>query len=145
MIEIDAREEQMDNALKEPRKNKNNRNPAAEVVARAIIENYNPGTVEDIGYTACNTGHIWSYVRSNTPGRDGYYPGDKSNNHGYKDTENRRNGFKDNTSQVPFFYPVFQISVACHYKSLLKSVFSVSTLSFSSDLPMMIARPCQSS
>ena len=38
----------MENALMAPRKNKINRNPAAEAVAKAIIENYKPETVEDM-------------------------------------------------------------------------------------------------
>ena len=41
----------MENALMAPRKhNKINRNPAAEAVAKAIIENYKPETVEDRQY-----------------------------------------------------------------------------------------------
>ena len=38
----------MGTALMAPRKNKIKRNPAAEAVAKAIIENYQPETVEDM-------------------------------------------------------------------------------------------------
>ena len=43
-----------------PRKNKIDRNPAAEAVAKAIIENYKPKNCR--GHAVCHKGRIWSHV-----------------------------------------------------------------------------------
>lgn len=84
----------MGTALMAPRKTIK-RNPAAAAVAKAIIDNYQPETVEDMQnalkdifgpmFEAMLQGEMDSHL--------GYPP----NDHGYKDTDNRRNGYTNKT------------------------------------------------
>ena len=85
----------MENALMAPRKNKINRNPAAEAVAKAIIENYKPETVEDMQLAIKDI--FGPMFEAMLQGEMDNHLGFTSNDHGYKDTDNRRNGYTDKT------------------------------------------------
>lgn len=85
----------MENALMAPRKNKINRNPAAEAVAKAIIENYKPETVEDMQLAIKDI--FGPMFEAMLQGEMDNHLGYTSNDHGYKDTDNRRNGYTDKT------------------------------------------------
>ena len=78
-----------------PRKNKINRNPAAEAVAKAIIENYKPETVEDMQLAIKVI--FGPMFEAMLQGEMDNHLGYTSNDHGYKDTDNRRNGYTDKT------------------------------------------------
>ena len=78
-----------------PRKNKINRNPAAEAVAKAIIENYKPETVEDMQLAIKDI--FGPMFEAMLQGEMDNHLGYTSNDHGYKDTDNRRNGYTDKT------------------------------------------------
>ena len=84
----------MGTALMAPRK-KIKRNPAAEAVAKAIIENYQPETVADMQDAIRDIfGPMFeSMLQGEMDNHLGYEP----NDHGYKDTDNRRNGYTDKT------------------------------------------------
>ena len=85
----------MENALMAPRKNKINRNPAAEAVAKAIIENYKPETVEDMQLAIKDI--FGPMFEAMLQGEMDNHLGYTSNDNGYKDTDNRRNGYTDKT------------------------------------------------
>ena len=83
-----------------PRKNKINRNPAAEAVAKAIIENYKPETVEDMQLAIKDIfGPMFEAMLN---GEMDNHLGYASNDHGYKDTDNRRNGYTDKTLKTSY-------------------------------------------
>ena len=90
----------MGTALMAPRKNKINRNPAAEAVAKAIIDNYNPETVEDMQMAIKDI--FGPMFESMLQGEMSNHLGYESNDHGYKDTENRRNGYTDKTLKTSY-------------------------------------------
>ena len=80
----------MGTALMAPRK-KIKRNPAAEAVAKAIIENYQPETVADMQDAIRDI--FGPMFESMLQGEMDNHLGYESNDHGYKETENRRNGY----------------------------------------------------
>ena len=83
-----------------PRKNKINRNPAAEAVAKAIIENYKPETVEDMQLAIKDIfGPMFEAMLN---GEMDNHLGYASNDHSYKDTDNRRNGYTDKTLKTSY-------------------------------------------
>lgn len=90
----------MGTALMAPRKNKIKRNPAAEAVAKAIIENYNPETVEDM--QAAIKDIFGPMFESMLQGEMDNHLGYESNDHGYKATDNRRNGYTDKTLKTSY-------------------------------------------
>ena len=90
----------MENALMAPRKNKINRNPAAEAVAKAIIENYKPETVEDMQFAIKDI--FGPMFEAMLQGEMDNHLGYASNDHGYKDTDNRRNGYTDKTLKTSY-------------------------------------------
>ena len=75
-----------------PRK-KIKRNPAAEAVAKAIIENYQPETVADMQDAIRDI--FGPMFESMLQGEMDNHLGYESNDHGYKETANRRNGYTD--------------------------------------------------
>ena len=81
----------MGTALMAPRKNKIKRNPAAEAVAKAIIENYQPETVADMQDAIRDIfGPMFeSMLQGEMDNHLGYAP----NDHSDKETDNRRNGY----------------------------------------------------
>ncbi len=90
----------MENALMAPRKNKINRNPAAEAVAKAIIENYKPKTVEDMQFAIKDV--FGPMFEAMLQGEMDNHLGYASNDHGYKDTDNRRNGYTEKTLKTSY-------------------------------------------
>ena len=90
----------MDTALMAPRKNKFNRNPAAEAVAKAIIDNYQPETVEDMQFAIKDIfGPMFeAMLQGEMDAHLGYEP----NDHGSKGTDNRRNGYTEKTLKTTF-------------------------------------------
>ena len=90
----------MGTALMAPRKNKIKRNPAAEAVAKAIIENYNPETVEDM--QAAIKDIFGPMFESMLQGEMDNHLGYESNDRGYKATDNRRNGYTDKTLKTSY-------------------------------------------
>ena len=82
----------MGTALMAPRK-KIKRNPAAEAVAKAIIENYQPETVADMQDAIRDI--FGPMFESMLQGEMDNHLGYESNDHGYKETANRRNGYTD--------------------------------------------------
>ena len=85
----------MSRALMAPRKNKFNRNPAAEAVAKAIIENYDPQNVEEMQLAIKDV--FGPMFEAMLQGEMDNHLGYKSNDHGSKNTDNRRNGYTDKT------------------------------------------------
>ena len=83
-----------------PRKNKINRNPAAEAVAKAIIENYKPETVEDMQLAIKDI--FGPMFEAMLQGEMDNHLGYASNDHSYKDTDNRRNGYTDKTLKTSY-------------------------------------------
>ena len=83
-----------------PRKNKINRNPAAEAVAKAIIENYKPKTVEDMQFAIKDV--FGPMFEAMLQGEMDNHLGYASNDHGYKDTDNRRNGYTEKTLKTSY-------------------------------------------
>ncbi len=90
----------MDTALMAPRKNKIERNPAAEAVAKAILENYKPETVEDMQMAIKDI--FGPMFESMLQGEMDAHLGYESNDHGYKATENRRNGYTNKTLKTSY-------------------------------------------
>ena len=90
----------MDTTLMAPRKNKFNRNPAAEAVAKAIIDNYQPETVEDMQFAIKDIfGPMFeAMLQGEMDAHLGYEP----NDHGSKETNNRRNGYTDKTLKTTY-------------------------------------------
>ena len=82
-----------------PRK-KIKRNPAAEAVAKAIIENYKPETVEDMQDAIKDI--FGPMFESMLQGEMDSHLGYESNDHGYKDTNNRRNGYTEKTLKTSY-------------------------------------------
>lgn len=82
-----------------PRK-KIKRNPAAEAVAKAIIDNYNPETVEDMQLAIKDV--FGPMFEAMLQGEMDSHLGYESNDHGYKDTDNRRNGYTDKTLNTSY-------------------------------------------
>lgn len=81
----------MGTELMAPRKNRIKRNPAAESVARAIIENYNPKTAEDMQNAIKDIfGPMFEAMLQGEMDNHLGYP---SNDHSYKETSDRRNGY----------------------------------------------------
>ena len=74
-----------------PRKNKIKRNPAAEAVAKAIIENYQPETVADMQDAIRDI--FGPMFESMLQGEMDNHLGYASNDHSDKETDNRRNGY----------------------------------------------------
>lgn len=89
----------MSTELMAPRK-KIKRNPAAEAVAKAIIENYQPETVEDMQDAIKDI--FGPMFESMLQGEMDTHLGYVSNDHGYKDTTNRRNGYNDKTLKTTY-------------------------------------------
>ena len=83
-----------------PRKNKINRNPAAEAVAKAIIDNYKPETVEDMQFAIKDI--FGPMFEAMLQGEMDNHLGYVSNDHGYKGTDNRRNGYTDKTLKTSY-------------------------------------------
>ncbi len=83
-----------------PRKKKIERNPAAEAVAKAILENYKPETVEDMQMAIKDI--FGPMFESMLQGEMDAHLGYESNDHGYKATENRRNGYTDKTLKTSY-------------------------------------------
>ena len=90
----------MDTALMAPRKKKIERNPAAEAVAKAILENYKPETVEDMQMAIKDI--FGPMFESMLQGEMDAHLGYESNDHGYKATENRRNGYTAKTLKTSY-------------------------------------------
>ena len=89
----------MGTALMAPRK-KIKRNPAAEAVAKAILDNYNPETVEDMQLAIKDV--FGPMFEAMLQGEMDNHLGYETNDHGYKDTENRRNGYTDKTLNTSY-------------------------------------------
>lgn len=83
-----------------PRKKKIERNPAAEAVAKAILENYKPETVEDMQMAIKDI--FGPMFESMLQGEMDAHLGYESNDHGYKATENRRNGYTAKTLKTSY-------------------------------------------
>ena len=82
-----------------PRKN-SNRNPAAEAVAKAILDNYSPQTAEDVQNAIKDAfGPIFQAMLQ---GEMDNHLGYESNDHGFKETENRRNGYTNKTVRTTY-------------------------------------------
>lgn len=90
----------MGTALMAPRKNKIKRNPAAEAVAQAIIDNYQPESVEDMQSAIKDI--FGPMIESMLQGEMSAHLGYETNDHGYKDTVNRRNGYTDKTLKTSY-------------------------------------------
>ena len=90
----------MSTALMAPRKNNTKRNPAAEAVAKAIIENYKPETVEDMQDAIKDI--FGPMFEAMLQGEMDSHLGYGSNDHGHKDTDNRRNGYTDKTLKTTY-------------------------------------------
>ena len=89
----------MGTALMAPRK-KIKRNPAAVAVAQAIIDNYKPETVEDMQNALKEIfGPMFEFMLK---GEMDAHLGYESNDHGFKDTDNRRNGYTDKTLKTSY-------------------------------------------
>ena len=89
----------MGTALMAPRKN-SNRNPAAEAVAKAILDNYSPQTAEDVQNAIKDAfGPIFQAMLQ---GEMDNHLGYESNDHGFKETENRRNGYTNKTVRTTY-------------------------------------------
>ena len=82
------------------RKKKIKRNPAAEAVAKSIIENYKPETVEDMQMAIKDI--FGPMFESMLQGEMDAHLGYESNDHGYKETENRRNGYTQKTLKTSY-------------------------------------------
>ena len=89
----------MGTALMAPRK-KIKRNPAAVAVAQAIIDNYKPETVEDMQNALKEI--FGPMFESMLKGEMDAHLGYESNDHGFKDTDNRRNGYTDKTLKTSY-------------------------------------------
>ena len=97
----------MGTALMAPRK-KIKRNPAAEAVAKAIIDNYKPETVEEMQLALKDV--FGPMIEAMLQGEMDNHLGYAVNDHGYKDTDNRRNGYSDKSlktsmGEVPISSP----------------------------------------
>lgn len=90
----------MGTALMAPRKNKIHRNPAAEAVAKAIIDNYKPETIADMQDAIKDI--FGPMFESMLQGEMDSHLGYESNDHGYKATDNRRNGYTDKTLKTTY-------------------------------------------
>ena len=84
----------MGTALMAPRKNTNS-SPAGEAVAKAILENYQPRTAEDVQDAIKDA--FGPLLQAMLQGEMDNHLGFQSNDHGFKDTDNRRNGYIDKT------------------------------------------------
>ena len=80
----------MSNALMAPRKNK--RSEASKAIARAIIEQYQPQSAEDMQDALKDI--FGPMFEAMLQGEMDSHLGYSSNDHGYKETDNRRNGYK---------------------------------------------------
>ncbi len=89
----------MGTALMAPRK-KIKRNPAAEAVAKAILENYQPETVEDMQNAIKDI--FGPMFESMLQGEMDSHLGYENNDHGCKTTDNRRNGYTDKTLKTTY-------------------------------------------
>ena len=78
----------MNNALMTSRKNK--RNDASRAIAQAIIDNYKPETAEDMQDALRDI--FGPMFEAMLQGEMNSHLGYGSNDHGYKETDNRRNG-----------------------------------------------------
>ena len=83
----------MSNALMAPRKNK--RSEASRAIAQAIIDQYQPTTAEDM--QAALKDIFGPMFEAMLKGEMDNHLGYTSNDHGYKDTDNRRNGYTNKT------------------------------------------------
>jgi len=83
----------MSNALMAPRKNK--RSEASRAIAQAIIDQYQPTTAEDM--QAALKDIFGPMFEAMLQGEMDNHLGYTSNDHGYKDTDNRRNGYTNKT------------------------------------------------
>ena len=83
----------MSNSLMAPRKNK--RSEASKAIAQAIIEQYQPQSAEDMQDALKDI--FGPMFESMLQGEMDSHLGYSSNDHGYKDTENRRNGYTRKT------------------------------------------------
>ena len=90
----------MGTALMAPRKNRIKRNPAAEAVAKAIIENYQPQTVEDMQDAIKEI--FGPMFETLLQGEMDNHLGYAANDHEYKDTDNRRNGYIEKTLNTSY-------------------------------------------
>jgi len=79
----------MSNALMAPRKNK--RSEASKAIARAIIEQYQPQSAEDMQDALKDI--FGPMFEAMLQGEMDSHLGYSSNDHGYKETDNRRNGY----------------------------------------------------
>ena len=90
----------MGTALMAPRKNNTKRNPAAEAVAKAIIESYKPETVEDMQDAIKDI--FGPMFEAMLQGEMDSHLGYENNDHGHKDTDNRRNGYTDKALKTTY-------------------------------------------
>lgn len=79
----------MSNALMAPHKNK--RSEASKAVAQAIIDQYQPTSAEDMQDALMDI--FGPMFEAMLQGEMNSHLGYESNNHGYKETNNRRNGY----------------------------------------------------
>ena len=79
----------MSNALMAPRKNK--RSEASRAIAQAIIEQYQPTSAEDMQDALRDI--FGPMFEAMLQGEMDSHLGYESNNHGFKNTTNRRNGY----------------------------------------------------
>lgn len=88
----------MSTELMAPRKNK--RNKASMAIAQAIIDEYQPQTAEDM--QAALKDIFGPMFESMLQGEMDSHLGYESNNHGYKATDNRRNGYSHKTVKTTY-------------------------------------------
>lgn len=88
----------MSTELMAPRKNK--RNKASMAIAQAIIDEYQPQTAEDM--QAALKDIFGPMFESMLQGEMDTHLGYESNNHGYKATNNRRNGYSHKTVKTTY-------------------------------------------
>jgi len=88
----------MSTKLMAPRKNR--RNKASMAIAQAIIDEYQPQTAEDM--QAALKDIFGPMFESMLQGEMDSHLGYKSNDHSYKDTNNRRNGYSQKTVKTTY-------------------------------------------
>ena len=88
----------MSTALMAPRKDK--RSEASKAIAKAIIEQYQPETAEDMQMAIKDI--FGPMFEAMLQGEMDNHLGYESNDHGFKDTDNRRNGYTDKTLKTTY-------------------------------------------
>ena len=82
------------------RKKNFNRNPQSEAIAKAILENYKPGNVEEMQEALKDV--FGPLFEAMLQGEMDNHLGYQSNDHHPKDTENRRNGYTEKTVKTSY-------------------------------------------